>query len=204
MRGRSAVPEILPRMRVLILLRLSILEIIVLCGLMVIWHRLLAGLAADNLAHELDTFAFVGFGLAQGADFGAHLTKELLVAAFEDDQRVLLRSLLASTLTSGKLQIYGVREAQCEFEHVVGSCGAVAHTYEFHFLAVALVNAFHHVVDQSAVETVLAAVLDVVAGAADVYVVVFYVTVRSGLTACLSSPWGLFYELLRCWHQRSQ
>ena len=38
---------------------------------------LLAGLAADNFAHELDTFAFVGLGLAQAADFVAHLTEEL-------------------------------------------------------------------------------------------------------------------------------
>ena len=155
---------------------------------------LLAGLAADNFAHELDTFAFVGLGLAQAADFGAHLTEELLVAAFEDDQGVLVALALGfHTHFGGKLQIYGVREAQCEFEHVVGSCGAVAHTYEFHFLAVALVNAFHHVVDQSAVETVLAAVLDVVAGAADVYVVVFYGYCKVGIDGLFEFSVGAFY-----------
>lgn len=36
-------------------------------------------LAADDLAYELNTLALVRFGLAERADLGADLAKELLV-----------------------------------------------------------------------------------------------------------------------------
>ncbi len=49
-----------------------------------------AGLTTNNFANKLDTFALVGFGLAERADFGAHLAEELLVVGGEDDQRVLV------------------------------------------------------------------------------------------------------------------
>ena len=64
--------------------------------------------------------------------------------------------------------------AQSKFQNLACGCGAVTHTDELHFFAIALVHTFNHVVDESAVETVLGAVLAVVARACDVHVIVFY------------------------------
>ena len=145
---------------------------------------LLTGLATYNFAHELDTFALVGFGLAHRANLGAHLAEELFVGAFEDDERVFVTLALRFYLDfRGKLDIYSVGVAQRELEYLAGSCGAVAYAHEFHFFAIGLVYAFHHVVDKGAEEAVLRTVFAVVAGTGHVHVVVLYGNFEVGVNS---------------------
>ncbi len=66
-----------------------------------------------------------------------------------------------------------MRESQRELEHLaVGLC-AITYADEFHLLLIAVGNAFDHVVNQGAGQTVLGAVLAVVGRTGYNYVAVF-------------------------------
>jgi hypothetical protein len=110
------------------------------------------------------------------------LTEELLVIALKDDKRVLVALGLCFNLDFwGKLYIDGVGEAERELKHLaVGSC-AVTYAYEFHFFAIAGGYTYNHVVDESAEETVLGAVLAVVRGACHCYVTILYADLEVGV-----------------------
>src|SRR5574344_939650 len=133
-RGRSAVPETRPRMRVLVFLRRSLRSLAIsapplLAGL--------AGLAPDHFAGVHDTLALVGLGLAELADVGGHLAHELTVDAGHHDVGVLLpRDLdaLGGIVEDGM----AVAEVQTELAALEGSLVADAHDVEF------LLPAFRH------------------------------------------------------------
>ena len=72
-------------------------------------------------------------------------------------------------------------ETEGELQHLAGGARAVTYAYEFHFFAVTFADAYHHIVDERAVETVLCAVLAVVAGTAQLNVAVFDFNVEFGV-----------------------
>jgi len=110
------------------------------------------------------------------------LAEELLIIALKDDERILVALGLGLNLDfGGKLYVYGVREAERELEHLAVGCGAVTYAYEFHFFAVAGRYAYDHVVDESAEQAVLCAVLAVVRGAGHYDVTVFYLDFEIGV-----------------------
>ena len=153
----------------------------------------LAALATDYLTDKLDTFALVGFGLAERADLGAYLAEELLVVALKDDQRVFVAFRLGLYLhLGGKFQIYGVGVTERQLEYLTGGGGTIAYADQFKLLAVAGLHAYYHVVDERAVQAVLCAVLAVVGGAGDVEMTVGFLDFELGVDSLCESAFGAF------------
>jgi len=135
----------------------------------------LTRLTTDDFALETDTLTLIRLRHTEGADLGAHLTEQLLVCAGEDDQRVLvtLRLRLYVDLLR-QLEEDVVREAQRELEELTLVGCTITDTYELERLGEAFAHAYHHVVDQGAIETVQRALLALVALTADDDLTFFY------------------------------